>query len=181
MVCYLNSAWHSFNAPVDLLLGRGSDAALPCCETLTTLILNWHKISYSRLQRRTRGKNRRGEWEPGPADTFGQRDFWLYTDVRTNTKVKNNDTTQGYCGYFTRNSGRLFHDLRPLGAFWSFRYLDISIWLSAVSCGTGTSRPKRTSSTVLGCVSLSSWKGSVWQSSSNTFTCTLLWLWRTSP
>lgn len=33
-------AWHSVYAPVEPLLGSGSDTALPCCETLTTLILN---------------------------------------------------------------------------------------------------------------------------------------------
>lgn len=95
MVCYLNSvSGIHFMLQWNPLLGSGSDTALPRCETLTTLILNWHKILYSGLQRKTQGKNGLGEggcssglWDSGPAVTFGKRVFWLYTDVAVNTKV----------------------------------------------------------------------------------------------
>lgn len=49
-------AWHSCYAPVDQLLASGSDTALPCCETLTTLILNWHKILYRAEDREMDGR-----------------------------------------------------------------------------------------------------------------------------
>lgn len=95
MVCYLNSvSGIHFMLQWNPLLASGSDTALPRCETLTTLILNWHKILYSGLQRKTQGKNGLGEggcssglWDSGPAVTFGKRVFWLYTDVAVNTKV----------------------------------------------------------------------------------------------
>lgn len=47
--------WQPFSAPVDQLLGSDSDTSLACCETLTTLICNWHQILYSRLQSGTLG------------------------------------------------------------------------------------------------------------------------------
>lgn len=81
--------WHSFYAPVDPLLGSGSDTALPCCETLTTLILKLTKnLLQQATEENTGRKDERGEvgaeggvqdWDLCPADTFeGESILALY-------------------------------------------------------------------------------------------------------
>lgn len=79
--------WHSFYAPVGPLLGSGSDTALPCCETLTTLILDTKSFTagYRGEDRKKDGRGGyfSGLWDSGPADVG--RVFWLWNDVAINT------------------------------------------------------------------------------------------------
>lgn len=85
-------AWHLFYAPVDPVLGSDSDTALPCCGTLTTLIL---KLTQNPLQWTTENARGRmgamgrvflsGRSDSGPADTFVERANRLH-NVAINTK-----------------------------------------------------------------------------------------------
>lgn len=56
MVCYQNSVSVVHFKLQWTLCWVAVQTALACCDTLTTLIPNWHKIPCSRLQRRTQGK-----------------------------------------------------------------------------------------------------------------------------
>ena len=67
--------WRPFCAPVGPLFGSSSVTAVPCCETLTTLILNWEKLLYRRIRRKHRGRVGRDECY---SDLWDLTVFWLF-------------------------------------------------------------------------------------------------------